>query len=132
MNIANYNKCVKFALNQKDIKGDSFKDTVLRVYERNIANPGTIFTSLRKGDIIIPVVSMTLFDEYKEGLTAIVVIKTNQVTGMVDLYIPNSDDIKVLPISSFIDTWESAGNICTTDFDGLRETIAENTHDRWT
>lgn len=154
MNISNYDKCVKFALNQKGIEGNSFKETNFRVYERNIANPGTIFTSLRKGGIVIPAVSMALLDGYEEESTAIIVIKANQVTGMVDLYIPISDDIQTFSISSFIEAWESAGGICTTafppdertyrpklldlkhvemppGFDELREAIAENTHDRW-
>ena len=49
INIPNYDECVKYALDMKGIQGDNFKDTDLRVYERCTANPGTVFTALRKG-----------------------------------------------------------------------------------
>ena len=64
MNIVNYDECVKFALTQKGIEGDTFKDTNLRVYERHTANPGTVFTALRKGGVVIPVVNASLLGEY--------------------------------------------------------------------
>ena len=116
MSIANYDECVKFALNQKGIDGDSFKDTNLRVYERNTANPGTVFTALRKGGIVIPVVDASLLGEYNVKVTATVVIKANQITDMVDLYVPKSNDIQTFPIATFVEAWDATGGICTTAF----------------
>ena len=133
-NIPNYEECVKYALEMKGIKGDSFKDTDLRVYERRTANPGTVFTALRKGGIVI--------------------IKANQITDEVSLYVPKSNDIQVFPIATFVEAWEARGGICATAFppdattyhpklidlkhvelpeelDELREAIAENAHDTW-
>lgn len=154
MSIANYEECVKFALNQNGIEGDSFKDTNLRVYERNTANPGTVFTALRKGGIVIAAVNASLLGEYNVEVTATVVIKANQITDMVDLYVPKSNDIQTFPIATFVEAWDATGGICTTAFpvdiktyhpkfldlknvelpecvDELREAIAENAHDRW-
>ena len=154
INIPNYEECVKYALKMKGIAGDTFKDTTLRVYERHTANPGTVFTALRKGGIIIPVVNATLLGEYKVEMTATVVVKANQITDMVDLYVPKSNDIQTFPIATFVEAWEAAGGISTTafsadtktyrpklidlkhvelpnGFEELREAIAENAHDRW-
>ena len=154
MNIANFDECVKFALTQKGIDSDSFKDTDLRVYERRTANPGTVFTALRKGGIVIPVVNAALLGEYNTETTATVVVKANQITDMVDLYVPKSNDIQSFPIAAFVEAWEATGGLCTTAFpadmktyrpklldlkhmelpeilDELREAIAENAHDRW-
>lgn len=154
VNIPNYEECVKYALKMKGIAGDTFKDTTLRVYERYTANPGTIFTALRKGGIIIPVVNASLLGEYKVEMTATVVVKANQITDMVDLYVPKSNDIQTFPIATFVEAWEAADGISTTafpadsktyrpklidlkhvalpnGFEELREAIAENVHDRW-
>ena len=154
MSIANNDECVKFGLNRKGIGGDSFKDTYLRVYERNTANPGTVFTALRKGGIVIPVVDASLLGEYNVRGTATVVIKANQITDVVDLYVPKSNDIQTFPIATFVEAWNATGGICITAFpvdiktyspklldlkhvelpegvDELREAIAENAHDRW-
>jgi len=154
MNIPNYEKCVKYALKMKGIAGESFKDTDLRVYERDKANPGTVFTALRKGGIVIPMVKASFLGEYGVDVTATVVIKANQITDMVDLYVPKSDDIQTFPIAAFVEAWEATGGICITafppddktyrpklldlnnvelpdGFDVLREAIAENAHDMW-
>lgn len=154
MVIPNYEECVKFALTQKGIESESFKDTNLRVFERRTANPGTVFTALRKGGIVIPVVKASLLGEYNVEVTATVVIKANQITDMVDLYVPKSNDIQTFPIATFVEAWDATGGICTTAFppdvktyhpkfidlqhvalpegiDELREAIAENAHDRW-
>jgi len=154
MKIANYEECVKFALTQKGIEGDNFKDTNLRVYERYTANPDTVFKALRKGGIVIPVVDASLLGEYNMKVTATVVIKANQITDMVELYVPKSNDIQTFPIATFVEAWEKTGGICTTafpadsetyhpklldlkyvelpeGFDELQEAIAENAHDRW-
>ena len=153
-NISNYDECVKYALTQKGIEGETFKDTNLRVYERCTANPGTVFTALRKGGIVIPVVDASLLGEYNMKVTATVVIKANQITDMVDLYVPKSNDIQTFPIAAFVEAWDATGGVCTPafpadtktyhpklidleyvelpeGFDELREAIAENAHDRW-
>ena len=154
MNKPNYDKCVKYALTLKGIEGNSFQDTNLRVFERVTVNPGTVFTSLRKGGIVIPIVNASLFDESGKEMTATVVIGANQITDMVSLYVPDTDDIKQFPIVRFVEAWEQAGGFCTTAFpddpstytpslkdlrqvelpdgiDALREALAENSHDRW-
>ena len=154
INIPNYDECVKYALEMKGIAGHTFKDTTLRVYERHAANPGTVFTALRKGGIVIPAVNASLLGEYKVKTTTTVVIKANQITDMVDLYVPKSNDIQSFPIATFVEAWEAAGGISTTafpadttiyrpklidlkhvelpnGFEELREAIAENAHDRW-
>lgn len=154
INIPNYDECVKYALDMKGIQGENFKDTNLRVYVRRTANPGTIFTALRKGGIVIPIVNASLLGEYGVEETATVVIKANQITDMVELYVPKSNDVQVFPIATFVDAWEATGGICATafpadaktynpklldlkhvelpdDFEELREAIAENAHDTW-
>lgn len=154
MNIPNYDECVKFALTQKRIEAKSFKETNLRVYERYTVNPGTVFTALKKGGIVIPVVDASLLGEYNVEVTATVVIKANQITDMVDLYVPKSNDIQTFPIATFVEAWDATGGICTTAFpvdkktyyptnldlkqvelpDGfekIREDIAKIVHDRW-
>ena len=154
MKIPNYEECVRYALEMKGIAGDTFKDTDLRVFERDTANPETVFTTLRKGGIIIPVVNATLLGEYNIEETATIVVKANQITDMVDLYVPKSDDIQTFSIAAFIEAWNKTGGLCTTafpadtktyhpklinlehvelpeGFDELREAIAENAHDMW-
>ena len=154
MTIPNFEKCVKYALTQKAIDGDTFKDTNLRVYERHTANPMTVFTALRKGGIVIPVVKAALLGEYDVKESATVVINANQITDLVNLYVPKSNDIQSFPIAAFVEAWEATGGRCTTAFppdpktygpklidlkhtplpdgyDQLREAIAENAHDMW-
>ena len=82
MNVPNYEECVKYALEMKGIVGDTFKDTNLRVYNRRTANPGTVFTALRKGGIVIPVVNASLLGEYNVEETATVVIKADRQVPM--------------------------------------------------
>ena len=84
--IPNYEECVKYALSMKGITGDNFKDTDLRVFVRDTANPGTVFTALRKGGIVIPIVKASLLGEYNVEKTATVVIKANQINDMRNLY----------------------------------------------
>ena len=116
VNIPNYEECVKYALEMKGIAGNTFKDTNLRVYERRIANPGNVFTALKKDGIVIPVVKAYLLGEYNAEVTATVVIKANQITDMVDLYVPKSNDIQTFPIATFVEAWDATGGICTTAF----------------
>ena len=154
MNIPNYEECVKYALTMKGFKADTLEATDLRVYNRHTANPGTVFTALRKGGIVIPVVNSTLLGEYSVDVTATVVIKANQITDLVELYVPKSNDIQTFHIATFVEAWDAAGGFCTTAFpadaktyrpqlkdlaqvkfpdgiDELREALAENAHDRW-
>ena len=154
MNIANFDKCVRYALGLKGINGDTLQDTRLRVYERHTANPGTIFTALRKNGIVIPVVKASLFGVDHIDVSATVVIKANQITDMVELYVPRTNDKQAFPIAEFVESWEATGGMCTTAFpmdsktylptlqelshvglpegiEELREAIAENAHDRW-
>lgn len=154
INIPNYDECVKYALEMKGIQGEKLKDTNFRVYERHTANPGTVYNALRKGGVVIPVVDASLLGEYNVIMTATVVIRANQITDMVDLYVPKSNDIQKFPIATFVEAWETTGGICITAFpaddktynpklidlehielpdgyDELREAIAENAHDRW-
>lgn len=153
-NIPNYNECVSYALQMKGIAGDTFKDTNLRVFNRHTANPGTVFSALRKGGIVIPVVKASLLGEYSVDLTATVIVKANQITDTVSLYVPKSDDIQQFSIATFVEAWEAADGLCTTAFmpdektyqpklidlkhvklpplfEELREVIAENAHDMW-
>lgn len=150
----NYNECIKYALKNEGISGESFEDTTLRVFERSTVNPGTAFTALRKGGIVIPMVKASLFGESNKGETATVVIKANQVTDMVELYAPMTNEVKEVSIAAFVEAWNATGGVCTTAFphdpktyypklrdlsqvelpegyDELREAIAEIAHDRW-
>ena len=103
---------------------------------------------------MIPIVKASLLGEYGVEETATVVIKANQITDMVELYVPKSNDVQVFPIATFVDAWEATGGICATafpayaktyhpklidlkhvelpgGFEELREAIAENAHDTW-
>ena len=154
MNIPNFEKCVRYALKMKAIDSESFDNTDLRVYHRRTANPGTVFTALRKGGIVIPFVNASFLGEYKIDISATVVLKANQISDMVSLYFPKSNDIQILPIATFVEAWETAGGECVTafppdsktyvpklidlehimlpnDISELHETIAENAHDKW-
>lgn len=153
-NILNFDECVKYALTVKRLKGESLKDTGLRVFTRHTANPDTVFKVLWKKGIVIPVVKASLFNENNSGETATVVIKANQVTDMVELYDPMTNEVREVTIAAFVEAWDATGGVCTTAFpddpktyypklrnlsqvelpegyDELREAIAENAHDRW-
>ena len=54
MNILHFNQCVSFALRVNCIKGDNLKETNLRVFEREVANPNTVFKALKKGGAYLP------------------------------------------------------------------------------
>ena len=154
MKAPNFEECVKFALTQKGIGGDSFKDTNLRVYERRIAHPDTILKTLNKGGIVIPAVTASLLGGNDDQLTATVIIHVNQTEGLIDLYDPKTKEIKTVPFVAFVEAWEAADVLCMTAFlhddttyrpklidlkhvslpkgiDELREAIAENAHDMW-
>ncbi|GEM_PF-2272531 len=153
-NITNYNDCVKYALVANGIEGDSFKDTNMRVYERCVINPGTFFTTLKKGCIMVPIINTAIIGKYDVDISATVVMSANQDDGIVNLYIPMTKTIEPIPINVFLEAWKATGGLCSTAFkpdastyrpklinlkyvdlpDGfeeLREAIAENVHDRW-
>ena len=154
MAIPNYEKCVKYALEMKGIAGESFKDTSLRVYQRKSPNPKTVFDVLKKDGIFIPLVEASLFGDHPMKVTATVAVNGDMSESTLRLYDPMSDDVVVRPVATFLDAWEAAGGCCITafpplsntyhpklidlthvklssDFDGLREAIAENAHDTW-
>lgn len=154
MNIKYYDQCVRYALLQRGIDADTFKDTNYRFYERHVANPTNIFTALRKRGIVIPAVVDTLFGGNGFDLQATIILQANQLKGEVSLYVPQIEEIKEFPIGTFINAWEAAAGICTTAFEydektyspklldlkhielpkiyeDLREAIAENAHDTW-
>lgn len=154
MKIANYEECVKYALKARGIAGETFKDTDLRVYQRGTANPQTVFQTLRKGGIIIPMVKASLLGEYQAEVSATVIISANQITDVVSLYVPKSDDVQLFSIAAFIEAWEAAGGRSVTafqrdartyrpktidlehvelpkDYAQLQELIAANAHDMW-
>jgi len=154
MNAPNYDDCVKYALEMRGIAGDTFKDTNLRVYERNTANPGTVFTALRKGGIVIPEIKASLLGGSDQETTATVIISASQMTDIVRLYVPKTQGNWQFSVARFIDSWVAAGGNCTTafppdsmtyrpklinlkhvelpqGFEELREAIAENAHDMW-
>ena len=138
----------------KGIAGDTFKDTDLRVYEREMANPDTVFKALTKGGIVIPVVSLPVLGLVETGLAASVIVSVNREEDSVELYIPLVKAKQSYPVAKLVEAWVSAGGKCTTafprdantyhpklidlkyvelssDFDELREAIAENAHDTW-
>ena len=150
----NYDECVKYALKMEGFKGESFKDTNLRVFERSTVNPDTVFKALWKGGIVIPMVKASLFGEDNNEETATVIIRANQVTDMVELYVPRKNEVREVTIAAFIKAWDATGGVCTTAFpddpktyypklkdlsqvelpegyEELREAIAEIAHDRW-
>lgn len=154
MNIPNYEKCVKYALQMKGIEGDHFVDTDLRVYERSTANPQTLPALLKKDGIVIPEVKVSLFNKVLPGTTATVVISADEATGTVELFNPISRVIRPFLLEEFSKAWVDAGGACTTAFprdsktynpklidlkhvtlpdslSELREAIAENAHDMW-
>ena len=47
-NVFNYADCVKYVLHQKGFDADDFENTDMRVYYRRVANPLTIFKTLKE------------------------------------------------------------------------------------
>lgn len=148
-----YRQCVAYALKQKGIEGESFSDTNLRVFNRKIANPGTVFSALGKHGIVIPVVAGSLVNEPVEELP-VVLLKANNVIKEVCLYVPGKDQVMKVSVQDFFRAWEIAGGDCTTAFlpdtktytpqiqdlnkvqlpeyyYDLQEAIAERAHDAW-
>ena len=116
MNIPNYEKCVKYALQMKGIESDHFVDTDLRVYERSTANPQTLPALLKKDGIVIPEVKVSLFNKVLPGTTATVVISADEATGTVELFNPITRVIRPFLLEEFVKAWVDAGGACTTAF----------------
>ena len=62
LKIPDYEEFVKYALKMKNITSDTFEETNLRVFVRDTANSGTMFTVLRKDSIVILVLNVMLLD----------------------------------------------------------------------
>ena len=154
MNIPHFNQCVTFALHVNCIKGDNLKETNLRVFEREVANPGTVFKALRKGGIIFPVVRQSLFGGSSEKACATYLISADEQCQEVSLYVAAADEVRVFPVDSFLQSWEAMNGRCVTAFPArddtyqpklldlrhtplpedcaeLLEAMAENVHDMW-
>lgn len=154
MEIQYYDQCVKHALKDRGFEADDFKNTNLRVFQRQVANPYNIFSALRKGGIVIPSIVDIIFGGNGFNIVAVQLISLNQVKGEVSLYVPMTDDVRQFPVDAFITAWEATTGLCTTAFppdektyrpklldlshielpevyNTLREAIAENAHDTW-
>lgn len=152
-NIRNYEDCVTYALHRKNIQEEDFENSGLRFYRRKVANPLTVFKSLKKGGIIVPTVNSSLFGGNKDDLTATVLISSSEDQEIVCLFNPINKKESFYPTKDFINAWEDAKGECTTAFekdgtynpklldlkhvelpdfmDELCEAIAENAHDTW-
>ena len=94
------------------------------------------------------------FEEANYRIFERVVVRANQITDIVDLFVPDRNEVQSFPIDSFVEAWDAMGGVCMTAFpqdartyfpelidlrdvdlpdeiDDLREAIAENAHDRW-
>ena len=150
--IAYYDDCVRYALEQRGISENNFENTDMRVYQRSVANPTTVFKALRKGAVIIPVVTTSLFEQ-QEGNVATVLLAVDSDRKTVTIYNPLAKHTCEKPTDEFVRAWETAGGQCTTAFDRddsyvpklidlshvelpgdlgeLLEAIAENAHNMW-
>ena len=154
MIIKYYDECVKYALQQRGIAGDNFKETSLRVYQRQVANPVNLLKVLTKGGIVIPTIVDTLFGGNGFEFVATILIHVDEVAGEATLYVPATGQEQRFPLDAFIHAWEATSGLCTTAFtpdektyrpkllnlshvelpevyNSLREAIAENAHDTW-
>ena len=148
-----YEDCVRHALQLRGIKENDFENTQMRVYQRKVANPRTVFRTLAKGGIVIPTVEATLFGSEDTTGMAIILLSTNDNHTEVTLYNPMAHRSEQLPVDRFFTAWQAAGGQCTTafdndgtympklldltyveipdDMDDLLEAMAENAHDMW-
>ena len=93
MNIPHFNQCVTFALRVNCIKGDNLKETNLRVFEREVANPNTVFKALRKGGLIFPAVSQSLFEGDDHSPCATYLLNMDEERQEVSLYHAMRDEV---------------------------------------
>lgn len=148
-----YKDCVKYALHQRGIAENDFENSGLRFYRRKVANPQTMLKTLKKGGIIIPTVSSSIFGINDCEQTAVVLEYASDDMQSVIVYNPIVEREEVYPFDSFVKAWTEAGGGCTTafeedgsykpklidlthvelpsDLDDLCEAIAENAHDTW-
>lgn len=148
-----YGECVRYALHKYDIQEDDFENSGLRFYQRRVANPLTIFKTLKKKGIIIPTVLGSLFGQKESSPIATVLLSVSQEKNYVVLYNPFTEKEEKRMTKEFLDSWKDAQGECTTAFeadgtynpklidlthvplpdfiDELCEAIAENAHDTW-
>lgn len=148
-----YADCVKYALHRNGILEDNFENSGLRFYRRRVANPETVFKTLKKGGIIIPIVNSSLFGDATDSIIATVLLSAKADRQEVTLYNPISEDEQNCSTKDFLKAWDEAKGECTTafkadgtynpklldlthvvlppDMDELCEAIAENAHDTW-
>lgn len=149
-----YAECVAYALHQRGISENDFENTSLRVYHRQVANPGSVFKALRKGAIVIPCVNASLFGQEPSQQVATWLMGTDDAQQQVRLYDPLSRQECQKTVAHFTEAWIAAGGgRCTTafeddgtyqpklidlahvelpsDLDELMEAMAENAHDMW-
>ena len=148
-----YADCVKYALHRNGILENDFENSGLRFYQRRVANPETVFKTLKKGGIIIPIVNSSLFGEATDTIIATVLLSARTDMLEVTLYNPISKDEQKCSTINFLKAWNEAKGECTTafkadgtynpklldlthvvlppDMDELCEAIAENAHDTW-
>lgn len=154
MKIPFFDQCVKYALQVKQIAGDSFKDTTMRVFQREATNPKNLTKMLSKEGIIIPTINGQLFGDTANEMVATFIVSVDESAGTVRLYVPESDEERDFTAEAFEGAWKKHNFACTTAFpaDGktyypklmdlshialpegyeeLREAIAENAHDMW-
>lgn len=154
MNILHFNQCVSFALRVNCIKGDNLKETNLRVFEREVANPGSVFKALKKGGLIFPVVKRSLFGGDDESGCATYLLEKDEDKQTVNLYRADRDEVVECSVVEFLQSWEAMNGRCVTAFparkdtyqpklldlqhtplpddcEELMEAIAENVHDMW-
>ncbi len=148
-----YAECVKYALHKRGITENDFENSGLRFYQRQVANPKTVFKTLKKGGIIIPTVADYLFGNSTGSRVATILLSAFDDGSMVSLYNSISGQEENYPTADFLKAWEDAKGECTTAFendgtyipklldlkhvelpdfmDELCEAIAENAHDTW-
>jgi len=143
-----------YALSRRGMDAVHFKDTDLRVYERKVANPGSIIHALNKGGIVIPLVRSSLFGISECEQVATLVLRMKKESDEVLLLHPMRKEEVTCRFMSFVEAWDATGGYCTTafppdhstyrpklidlthvelpeEFLELREAIAENAHDMW-
>lgn len=152
-NVLHYADCVKYALHKKGIQENDFENSGLRFYQRKVANPKTIFKTLKKGGVIIPTVESVMFGGDAHVFTATILLSASNDLSQVKLYDPFSYSEIEYATDDFLKCWEAANGECTTAFDQngtynpklldlthvslpdfmdeLCEAIAENAHDTW-
>lgn len=148
-----YTDCVKYALHKRGIMEDDFENSGLRFYQRRVANPLTIFKTLKKGGIVIPSVLGSLFKHNDSDSVATVLLDVSENQKHVALYNPFTNQEEEYLTTDYLESWKDAQGECTTAFekdgtynpklldlkhvelpdfiDELCEAIAENAHDTW-